>query len=162
MQFLPTLTASDTASLSALNARLWGWVEGEYHRTPHRGLGNLTPLDAWSERATDVRIVGDRPDFPDLFLFEQRRKVAKDRTVSLQGQAFEVEAVLVGAVVKLRYQPGPAAPTSVQVFGPDGKRHADAKPVDVFANRLVKRQQGPEPAGLRFSQFSASDTKGGR
>src|SRR5690242_14309787 len=45
MQLLPTLSAADTASLSALNARLGGWVEGEYHRTPHRGLGGLTPLD---------------------------------------------------------------------------------------------------------------------
>lgn len=149
LQFLPTLQAADTASLTAINARLWGWVEGEYHRTPHRGLSGQTPLDAWAERATKVALVGDRPDFADLFLFEQRRKVAKDRTVSLQGVAFEVEAILVGTSVTLRYEAGSSAPKVVQVWGADGKRYVDAKPVDAATNRLVKR--GEDAAGLRFS-----------
>ena len=157
MQFLPTLGASDTANLAALNTRLWGWVEGEYHRTPHRGLQGLTPMDAWAERGAHVKSVSDCPDLPDLFLYEQRRKVAKDRTVSLEGQAFEVDALLVSTSVTLRYAPGPVAPNVVQVYDTAGKRYGDAKPVDAFTNRFVKRQPPIEAAGLRFAQMNPSE-----
>ena len=47
MRLLPTLSATDTFSLDALNRRLWAWVEGEYHQSPHRGLDGTTPLDAF-------------------------------------------------------------------------------------------------------------------
>lgn len=139
MQLLTRLAPEDTKSIEALNSRLWGWGEGEYHRTPHRGLSGITPLDAWAERGTEVHLVGDRPDIEDLFLFEQKRKVRKDRTVSLQGVTYEVDATLVGATVTLRFDPQkPKGP--VQVFA-DGQRAQDAKPVDIHANRFVKRHR---------------------
>jgi hypothetical protein len=47
-------------------------------------------------------------------LHEQKRKVAKDRTVSLDGTAFEVDAVLVGTSVMLRFDPERIT-TTVQV-----------------------------------------------
>jgi putative transposase len=157
LQLLPTLTQGDTSSLASLNARLWGWVEGEYHRSPHRGLAKLTPLDAWAERAAHVEHVGGRNDIAQMFLFEQRRKVAKDRTVSLQGTAYEVEAVLVGTAVNLRYDPANCA--TVQVWGSDGKRYADAKEVDVFNNRFVKRERSsaPQESTMRMRDFGNSE-----
>ena len=39
-QLLPTLSEADTASL---NRRLWAWVEGEYHHSPHRVLAVVSP-----------------------------------------------------------------------------------------------------------------------
>ena len=41
-------------------------------------------------------------DLPDQFLAEQKRSVQKDRTVTLDGVAFEVDASLVGERVTLR------------------------------------------------------------
>ncbi|WP_242396168.1 DDE-type integrase/transposase/recombinase [Anaeromyxobacter oryzisoli] len=41
LQLLPLLQPADLASLDALNRRLWTWVEGEYHRSPHRGLDGV-------------------------------------------------------------------------------------------------------------------------
>jgi putative transposase len=137
LQLLPRLSAEDTQSLQALNRRLWAYVEGEYHQTPHRGLHNKTPLEAWAERASGVEYVGARADIEDLFLFEERRRVQKDRTVSLHGVVFEVDANLVGKSVILRFDPErPRA--AVQVFA-DGKRFDDAKPVDTLANCFVRR-----------------------
>ena len=104
MQLLPTLTESDTASLDALNRRLWAWVEGEYHHAPHKGLGGETPLDMWAKTADEVRYLNDI-GLDELFLFEQKRKVQKDRTVSLNGVVYEVDAFLVGATVTLRFDP---------------------------------------------------------
>jgi putative transposase len=42
----------------------------------------------------------------DVFLFEAERKVQKDRTVSLNGVVYEVDAALVGEKVTLRFDPG--------------------------------------------------------
>jgi len=155
MQLLPTLTAQDTSSLSALNQRLWGWIEGEYHRSPHRGLGGMTPLDAWASRATHVEHVGARPDIEAMFLFEQKRKVARDRTVSLHGIAYEVDAMLVNTTITLRYDPQRLG-SPVQIWGPHGHRHDDAKPVDVHSNCWVKRSTNAtseERPTLRLSDF---------
>jgi putative transposase len=158
MQLLPVLTAQDTSSLSALNQRLWGWIEGEYHRSPHRGLGGITPLDAWASRATHVDHVGARPDIEAMFLFEQKRKVARDRTASLNGIAYEVDAMLVGTTITLRYDPQRQG-TSVQVWDADGHRYEDAKPVDVHSNCWVKRASSvsseTEASSLRLSDFEA-------
>ena len=89
-QFLTTLQPADTASLEALNRRLWAYVEGEYHHAPHRGLADgKTPLDQWGLAGGEVRYVDATVDLDDLFLFEAKRRVMKDRTVSLDGRLYE-------------------------------------------------------------------------
>ena len=52
---------ADTDSLDSLNRRLWAWVEGEYHQSPHRGLDDQTPLDRWAMSADQVRLPGPQP-----------------------------------------------------------------------------------------------------
>jgi hypothetical protein len=124
MQLLPLLRPADLASLDALNRRLWTWVEGEYHHSPHH----------------------------DLFLNEAKRKVARDRTVSLGGIAYEVDAALVGEVVVLRNDPAKPGRT-VQVWV-KGKKVQDAKVVDVHANCFVKREK---PEGLRLADLAEKE-----
>jgi hypothetical protein len=149
MQLLPTLTADNSSTLSALNRTLSAWIEGEYHHAPHRGLGDSTPASAWACRSESVRMPGS--DLADAFLFEQRRKVNKDRTVTLDGVAFEVDAALVGENVVLRYSPSSSpAQRSVEVWH-QGKRVEIAKLVDALANCFVKRN-----SSTRNLQLSAS------
>ncbi len=138
-QLLTRLTDEDTASLEAINRRLWGWIEGEYHQTPHRGLNGETPLERWAQCAEQVRFIDPDMDLDDLFLFEAARKVQKDRTVSLNGLAYEVDAALIGERVTLRYDPH-GAQRSVQVWH-DGQFIEQAKPVDLYANCFVKRER---------------------
>jgi hypothetical protein len=158
MRLLPVLGDEDRKSLAALNRRLWGWVEGEYHQSPHRGLGGETPLDRWAMSASEIRLA--EPDVGELFLFEQKRKVAKDRTVSLDGVLYEVDAVLVGATVTLRYDP--SRKDRVQVWR-EGKRVGLAKPVDTYANCFVRREHGEPSEPLRLRDFDDEDDepKGG-
>lgn len=162
MQLLPLLTDADTSSIDAMNRRLWAWVEGEYHQAPHRGLDGETPLDRWSKHGEEVRYLDAKVDLDDLFLFEAKRKVARDRTVSLNGLVYEVDASLVGRTVVLRFEPA-AQHRGVQVWL-DGKKVHDAKVVDVYANAFVRRDKGghsldaslppqPPPAGLRLSEL---------
>lgn len=137
MQLLPQLGAADTASLEALNRRLWTWVEGEYHQAPHRGLSGMTPFDAWAACSDEVRLPDPTMDLRELFLFEQKRMVHKDRTLSLEGTLYEVDAALVGETVIVRYDPTKkGAPVDIWH---KGKRVHTAKPVDAYANCFVKR-----------------------
>jgi putative transposase len=137
MQLLPLLGEADLASLDALNRRLWGWVEGEYHHRPHKGLDGISPFDAWATRSDEVVLPGPDLDLRELFLFEDKRRVARDRTVSLRGVLYEVDALLVGETVTLRFDPG-RAKGPVDVWH-RGKKVHTARPVDAYANCFVKR-----------------------
>ena len=151
MQLLPTLDSKELSSLDSLNRRLWSYVEAEYHHAPHRGLGGETPLDRWAQACEHVRIPGPDVDLDDLFLFEARRKVRKDRTVSLNGYVYEVDALLVGETVVLRYDPERLGRT-ILVKHKDHEQAAEV--VDMVGNARCKRNRVPDSekgaAGLTF------------
>ena len=156
-QLLSRLAPQDTASLEALNRRLWAWVEGEYHHSPHRGLDEQTPLDRWAMRAHQVRLAGPQLDLDALFLFEVKRRVQRDRTVSLNGTIFEVDALLVGETVTLRYDPSAPASRGVEVWHNE-QFVSRATPLDAYANCFVRRQRPSQtidadtpPAATRHS-----------
>jgi transposase InsO family protein len=168
-QLLTCLSETDCASLDTLNRRLWAWIEGEYHQTPHRGLNGKTPLEQWALVADQVRFVDRHLDLADLFLFETKRRVQKDRTISLNGQIYEVDAVLVGETVILRFDPSAASTRPIQVVH-EGKCVGQATPLDAYANSFVKRdrpsqqqrhdQAAPQPARspIALSQFPSDET----
>ena len=147
-------------TLEAMNRALAAWVEGEYHHAPHRGLAGVTPLEQWAQHGADVRFPEPGLDLDDLFLFEAQRTVQKDRTVSLNGVVYEVDAALVGEKVTLRFDPAAAPERAVQVCH-QGTFIEQAKPVETYANCFVKRHrpswtlnvEGPAPeppAGLKL------------
>jgi transposase InsO family protein len=170
-QLLTRLTAADTHSLEALNRCLWAWVEAEYHHSPHRGLDAATPLEQWAQTGEAVRFPEPGLDLDDMFLFEAQRKVQKDRTVSLNGVLYEVDAALVGEKVTLRFDPAAAPGRAVQVCH-QGRLVEAAKPVQTYANCFVKRERpsrilevdGPAPelpaSGLRLRALSDDDQEG--
>ena len=67
-QFLPMLSEEHMLNLKAINRALWTYVEREYHRSPHRSLGE-TPLDCWARVGQTVRYPEPDDDLDDLFLF---------------------------------------------------------------------------------------------
>ena len=88
--------------------------------------------------------------------------MARDRTVSLNGLVYEVDASLVGATVTLRFTPS-AQHRGVQVWL-EGKKVQDAKVVDVYANAFAKRDRpapavDAPPAGLRLSSLRDGEGK---
>jgi len=112
------------------------WVEGEYHHRPHKGIGE-TPLDRCAQVCDEVRLSEPGLDLAALFHFEEKRKVARDRTVSLRGGLYEVDAVLVGQTVTLPFDPTRPG-RKVEVWHA-GRKVGVAKPVDAYANCFVKR-----------------------
>jgi transposase InsO family protein len=138
--WLTHLDAQLTDSLQTLNRSLWAWIEGEYHNTPHRGLEGRTPLEQWALVGAAVRYPDATLDLEEVFLFEARRRVHKDRTVSLNGQIYEVDPMLVGEHVTLRYDPE-APPTRPLDVVHQGKPAGFATRLDAYANTRVKRHR---------------------
>lgn len=158
---LERLDDGDTRDLEALNRRLRAWIEGEYHMRPHRGLGGMTPLDRWSATAGGVRHPGPGLDLDDLFLFEARRRVAKDRTVSLRSRLYEADPALVGETVTLRFDP--AAPGRPLKVVHDGRDAGLATPLDVHANAAVRRggdRDGPPASSIAFRDLGGNGEDG--
>jgi transposase InsO family protein len=167
-QLLANLSDTDTDSLDHLNRRLWAWVEAEYHHSPHRGLDGQTPLDRWAMSEQPPRLPGPGLDLDALFLFETKRRVQRDHTVSLAGTLFEVDAALVGQTVTLRHDPSAPASRGIEVWH-DGRFVERARPLDAYANCFVRRHrptQGiepdtpaatPRPAGLALRDLRRDD-----
>lgn len=139
LQLLPTVESLAPLSLDVLNQHLVTWLEGEYHHAPHRGLAGETPAERWARSSEYVKMPS--ADVSTHFLFDQKRKVARDRTVTLDGVAFEVDAALVGQLVVLRYDPArPADKRTVEVWS-QGKRIESVRRLDAYSNCFVKRDR---------------------
>ena len=156
------LVAMSATDRRAMIASAWrAWVEGEYHRSPHRGLDGRTPLDQWALAGANVRYPDPGTDLHDLFLLEAKRRVMKDRTVSLNGRLYGVDAHLVGQLT-LRYDPNAPPQRAIGVVH-DGQDAGLATHLDAYANTAVKRhrpsgqlqcdtppdQPAPSPLSLR-------------
>jgi transposase InsO family protein len=147
LQLLPTLESVASLTLDTLNRRLAGWVEGEYHHAAHRGIEGETPVDRWARLSAHVKMPG--ADVSACFLFDSKRKVARDRTVTLDGVAFEVDAALVGQVVVLRYDPARAADKRTVEVWNLGKRIEVARRLDTYSNCFVKRNKTRDTSEAR-------------
>ena len=155
-QFIPMLTDHHKASLANLNQALWAYVEGEYHHNIHRMLGE-SPLDRWAGCAGRVRYPEPGLDLEEVFLLEDKRKVHKDRTISLHGKVYEADASLVGETVILRYDPA-ALGQPIQVWFKNN-RYDDAKLVDTLANCYVKRERPTEILTVKEEAKTDTPTK---
>jgi putative transposase len=94
MQLIPTLP--ENLSLE----RLIEWLDGDYHKRVHSATGQ-SPLDRYLASLSLVRAAPK--DLRDYFRLAVRRKVAKDRTVTLAGRSFEAPVGLIGQTVTLLY-----------------------------------------------------------
>ena len=115
-----------------------------------------------------MRFLEPDVDLADLFLQEAVRKVQKDRTVSLNGVVYEVDAALVGENVTLRFDPSAPPERPVQVCF-QGQRLAMARPVDTYANCFIKRDRPsrnlaidgvapePSPSAIRLRELPTGD-----
>ena len=74
----------------------------------------------------------------DFFRKTVRRRVAKDRTISLNGKLFEAPVLLIGQQVTLRFHE--AEPERVEVFSGQ-QSYGFLTPVNLQVNSRVKRDK---------------------
>jgi transposase InsO family protein len=97
-QFLPILP--DNLSLERLNELLAEWIDGEYHKRVHSSTGQ-TPIARYLAKVALLRPAPK--DLRDYFRIAVRRKVAKDRTITLLGCNYEAPVWLIGQSVTLLF-----------------------------------------------------------
>jgi transposase InsO family protein len=94
------LTGFRGTTLSELNLAFDIWLREIYHRRKHGGTGQAP----WERFASRMECLRSAPtNLPDYFRQTARRRVAKDRTVSLNGKLFEAPVGLIGQQITLRY-----------------------------------------------------------
>jgi len=132
MQFLAEV---DQMSLDELNGAFDLWLRQVYHQRVHSGTGKR-PLDRFTSRMECLRAAPE--DLKDHFRMIARRKVAKDRTLTLDGNLFEAPVKLIGHRVDLLYHKD--SPKKVEVRWQQ-KSYGYLTPVDLNVNCRVKRDK---------------------
>lgn len=155
-QFEITLDPATIRSIQDYDMRFRSWLESEYHRQPHSGLGGRTPLDAYLAGTDRIFRVDPSIDLDEVFCHEESRTVGNDGTVSVGGIHYEVPSILIGSKVKLRRNLHADVP-AMSVYR-DGIAYGKARRVDVYANARSKRlmdQDDPSQVAFRSSKGDA-------
>jgi putative transposase len=122
-------------SLNELNEAFELWVCDVYHQRRHASTGQ-SPLERFSGRMECVRVAPK--DLEDYFRKPARRRVAKDRTISLNGNLYEAPVALIGKQVDLLYHEHD--PQRVEVFL-NHQSYGMLRFVDLHINCRVKRNR---------------------
>ena len=137
------------------------WLDEIYHQRKHSSTGQ-TPFARFTARMECLRQAP--PDLRDHFRTTARRRVAKDRTISLDGRVFEAPTALMGKQVALLYHQD--EPERVEIML-GGKSFGLATPLDVHVNCRVKRDKyrniKPDgPGGRTYTGGSLFGKRGGQ
>jgi putative transposase len=100
--------------LDELNRLFTAWVETVYHRQIHSETGQA-PLARWS--AAGPFPIPSTDALAEAFLWEEHRTVTKTALVSLQGNTYQVDPLLVGHRVELNFDPFDLTTVAVRVRG---------------------------------------------
>jgi putative transposase len=105
--FLAELRINPIRDIRKLNEALFGWIEGEYHKSSHEGLDGLTPLEAWENSLrTGITPKYVPPiELANAFYHHVERKVDTYGVISFETNTYEVDVALIGERVLVRYDP---------------------------------------------------------
>jgi putative transposase len=124
-EFVVEIAAADgapgraVADLAELNRLFTAWVETVYHRRTHSETGQA-PLARWL--AGGPFPVPAPADLAEAFRWSQHRTVSKTALVSLHGNRYQVDPLLVGRRVELVFDPFDLTSLTVRVEGADAGR----------------------------------------
>lgn len=113
------------ASLEELNRLFTAWVETVYHRRVHSETG-MAPLARWMNGAPFA--IPPAGDLAEAFRWSEHRTVSKTALVSLHGNRYQVDPVLVGRRVELVFDPFDLSFLRVRV---DGAQAGTALPFQI-------------------------------
>ncbi len=137
-QFLNEINLEKITGIDDLNARLWAWLEQNYHQRQHHGLQSQTPIERWREELIHVRALGLKAHHIDnIFYHRLERTVRKDGTISWEGKTFEVSYEYCDAKIILVIDPHKK--TAVRLESAFGDDCGPVTPLDRHRNLNRKR-----------------------
>ena len=124
-----------TTTLGEINRLFQLWLETDYQHKTHSATF-MTPFNRF---AAHIEMVRTAPaNLEDHFRKEVRRRVNKDRVVTIDGRLFEAPTQLIGERVRLLFDE--QKPHQVEVFF-KGQSFGLLTPVDLGVNCTVKRDK---------------------
>jgi transposase InsO family protein len=115
-RFYPLLVNEPPGSLEELNERFRAWLDEDYHRKEHSGIG-ATPLDTYMAQIDSVKHISDPQALELLFWHRMTRKVRGDGTIVVRKELFQVPLRYVGQTIEIRFDSHP--PKEIFVFEND-------------------------------------------
>jgi transposase InsO family protein len=130
----------DNLTLDEINRMFAEWVANNYHTRLHSSTGE-TPLQRFGRH---IELTRTAPaDLEDHFRKEVRRRVTKDRTVSINSRLYEVPTKFIGEQLQLLFHED--RPDRVEIFY-KGTSYGFLVPLDLNLNSTVKREQNSPAA----------------
>lgn len=129
------LTGFTAKSLSELNEAFDLWLSQLYHQRKHSGTGQ-SPFERFTANMQCLRTAP--ANLKDYFRQTARRRVAKDRTITLNGRLYEAPVALIGRQVQLLFHD--SDPQQVEIKY-QNKSYGFVRPVDLQVNCRVKRDR---------------------
>jgi putative transposase len=126
-------------SLDRLNADLNQWVHDDYHQKKHTSTGQ-TPFARFTSAIHCLRSAP--ANLKDYFRQVARRRIGKDRTITLNGRLYEGPVALIGKRVELLYHDTELEKVEVKY---QNKSFGFIRPVDLHVNCRVKRDKNNNP-----------------
>jgi len=126
-------------TLDELNDAFLLWLNNIYHQRKHGATGQ-TPLSRFTDKMHCLRSAPE--NLKDHFRKFALRKVAKDRTITLNGRLFEGPIPLIGKRVELLYHE--SEPENVEVKYRN-QSFGMIRPVDMTVNCRIKRDKNNNP-----------------
>ena len=153
-QFLVEITperAAEIADLAELNRLFTAWVETTYHPRVHSETG-VAPMARWLDGLASPLPRPTPAQLREAFLWSESRTVSKTATVSLHGNTYQVDELLVGRKVELVFNPFDLTELAVRYSGREFGtavahrigRHAHPKARPELPNTT------PEPTGIDY------------
>jgi transposase InsO family protein len=104
-KFLKLLDLNEINHLQLLNQRFETWLEKEYHKYPHSGIGQ-TPMERFiadsQHQQTSIKYVSQE-ELDTAFQVTIYRTVRNDATVSLGNILYQCPPGLIGKKIQIRY-----------------------------------------------------------
>ena len=135
-----------------VNQSLNQWLQNVYHQRKHSATG-MTPFYRYSRKLACIRQAPK--NLKDHFRKTLYRTVARDRTITLDGNLFEAPVKLIGKRVLLMYHE--QQPRNVEVFF-NQQSYGILVPVDLQVNCRVKRDRNKN---TELESAAKTDYRGG-
>jgi transposase InsO family protein len=132
MQFLPGFKGK---TLEELNESFDLWLNDIYHQRKHSSTGQ-SPFERFTAHMECLRTAPS--ELKDYFRKHARRRVAKDRTITLNGKLYEAPVTLIGKQVLLLYHEN--QPERVEALY-NQQSYGYLTPLDLHINARVKRDR---------------------
>jgi putative transposase len=132
------LNGFEGKTLKNLNEELSLWLEN-YHGREHRSTGQ-SPFKRFTEKMECLRPAPE--NLRDHFRKLARRRVARDRTITLHGKLYEAPVCLIGKQVEILYHDQDEGRVEIKCAKIS---HGFVRPVDLHVNCTVKRDRNRNP-----------------